>query len=75
MSQVQAEYESAVAAIPDLKQLIALQEGALSVLLGRNPGPITRGKNLHSLGTPVVPASLPAELLRGGPTSCRPSSN
>ena len=67
MSQVQAEYESAVAAIPDLKQAIAVQEGALSVLLGRNPGPIARGKSLRGLGTPIVPASLPAELLTRRP--------
>ena len=39
----------------------------MSVLLGRNPGPIERGRNLHSLGTPVVPASLPAELLTRRP--------
>lgn len=67
MSQVQAEYESAVAAIPDLKQAIAVQEHALSVLLGRNPGQIARGKTLASLGTPIVPASLPAELLTRRP--------
>jgi multidrug efflux system outer membrane protein len=67
MSQVQAEYESAVAAIPDLKQAIAVQEDALSVLLGRNPGPIRRGRNLQTLGLPAVPASLPAELLARRP--------
>jgi outer membrane protein, multidrug efflux system len=67
MSQVQAEYEAAVVAIPDIKQLIAVQEHALSVLLGRNPGPIARGKTLTSLGTPIVPASLPAELLTRRP--------
>ena len=67
MSQVQAEYESAVSAIPDLKQAIAAQENALSVLVGRNPGPIARGRSLSGLGTPVVPASLPAELLTRRP--------
>jgi multidrug efflux system outer membrane protein len=67
MSQVQAEYESAVAAVPGLKQAIAVQEDALSVLLGRNPGPIQRGRNLRDLGTPAVPASLPAELLTRRP--------
>jgi multidrug efflux system outer membrane protein len=67
MSQVQAEYESAVAAIPEIKQLIAVQEHALSVLLGRNPGPITRGRTLTAMGTPTVPSSLPAELLTRRP--------
>ena len=71
MSQVQAEYESAVAAIPDLKQAIAIQENALSVLLGRNPGPIQRGQNLHTLRTPAVPAALPAELLARRPDIVR----
>ena len=67
MSQVQAEYESAAAAVPDLERLIGVQESALSVLLGRNPGPIERGRNLRGLGTPAVPASLPAELLTRRP--------
>jgi len=67
MAQVQAEYETAVAAVPDLQRQIAIQEDALSVLLGRNPGPIERGRNLRSLGTPAVPASLPAELLTRRP--------
>jgi multidrug efflux system outer membrane protein len=67
MSQVQAEYETAVAAVPDLQRQIGVQEDALSVLLGRNPGPITRGRNLRGLGTPSVPASLPAELLTRRP--------
>lgn len=63
MSQVLAEYESAVTAVPELRRLIAQQEDALSVLLGRNPGPIKRGRSLDALGTPIVPASLPAEIL------------
>jgi multidrug efflux system outer membrane protein len=64
---VQAEYESAAAAVPDLERLIGVQESALSVLLGRNPGPIERGRKLRSLGTPAVPPSLPAELLTRRP--------
>ena len=67
MAQVQAEYESAVVTIPELKRLIAVQENALSVLLGRNPGPIERGRDLGGLGNPIVPASLPAELLTRRP--------
>ena len=67
MSQVQAEYESAVAAIPDLKQAIAVQEDALSVLLGRNPGPITRGQEPARPRHARIPASLPAELLTRRP--------
>lgn len=63
MTQAQAEYEATAAAIPDLKQAIATQENALSVLLGRNPGPIARDRTLDTLSLPPVPASLPSELL------------
>jgi len=63
MTQAQAEYEATAAAIPDLKQAIATQENALSVLLGRNPGPIARDRTLDTLSLPPVPASLPSDLL------------
>jgi len=62
MSQVRAEYESVASQVPPIKQAIAVQEHALSVLLGRNPGPIERA-SLESLSTPVVPAGLPSDLL------------
>ena len=67
MAQVEADYESAVAAVPELRRIIAQQEDALSVLLGRNPGPIERGSNLDTLVAPAVPASLPSELLTRRP--------
>lgn len=63
MSQVRGEYESALAQIPPIRQAIAVQENALSVLLGRNPGPITRASTLASLNSPAVPAGLPSDLL------------
>ncbi|HEU5482652.1 MAG TPA: efflux transporter outer membrane subunit [Sphingomicrobium sp.] len=63
MSQVRAEYESVASQIPPLKQAIAVQEHALSVLVGRNPGPIERSRQLESLGSPVVPAGVPSDLL------------
>jgi multidrug efflux system outer membrane protein len=67
MQNVLAEYEIAVAAIPQARKLIALQEDALSVLLGRNPGPIQRSASLEALGKPLVPAGLPAALLERRP--------
>ena len=67
LSQARSQYEVAAAAIPALKQRIARQENALSVLVGRNPGPVTRGIPLVDLGTPVVPAGLPSELLTQRP--------
>ena len=63
MTQAQAEYEATAAAIPDPKQAIATQENALSVLLGRNPGPIARDRTLDTLSLPPVPAALPSDLL------------
>ena len=39
----------AVAAIPNYEAQIAQQETALSLLLGRNPGPIARGKTIDEL--------------------------
>ena len=67
MMQVTAEYEAAAAAIPDLKEAIAQQEHALSVLVGRNPGPIARGRRLQQLIPPPVPAGLPSELITRRP--------
>jgi multidrug efflux system outer membrane protein len=63
MSQVLAEYESVASQIPPLRQAIAVQEHALSVLLGRLPGPIQRSRSLESLATPGVPPNLPSDLL------------
>lgn len=67
LSQARSQYEVAAAAIPALEQRIARQENALSVLVGRYPGPVLRGKPLMDLGTPVVPAGLPSELLTQRP--------
>ena len=67
MSQVRAEYESALQQIPGIKQAIATQEHALSVLVGRNPGPIARSGEPDPRYTPTVPAGLPSELLMRRP--------
>ena len=67
LSQAKSEYERALAAIPSLEKSIARQEDALSVLLGRNPGAITRGKTIEELELPAVPAGLPSDLLARRP--------
>ncbi len=67
LRQVESEYRAALATIPFLEKLIAQQEDALSVLLGRNPGPIPRGKSLDQLVLPAVPAGLPSQLLERRP--------
>lgn len=63
LSQAESECRSAEATLPLLRKLIGQQENALSILLGRNPGPIVRGKPLDHLVLPAVPAGLPSQLL------------
>ena len=67
LSQAESEYEDALARIPDFERAIGQTENALSVLLGRNPGPIARGLTLDELILPVVPAGVPSELLERRP--------
>jgi multidrug efflux system outer membrane protein len=67
LAQVKVEYEQAAAAIPPIEQQIALTENALSVLLGHNPGNISRGKSIDALVLPAVPAGAPSSLLANRP--------
>lgn len=67
LSQVRSQYEQALATIPALENQIAQQENGLSALVGRNPGPIPRGRIIEQLGVPVVPAGLPSDLLQRRP--------
>jgi len=67
VKQASAQYEQAMANIPLLQKGIAQQENALSVLLGRNPGPMPRGKTIDELTPPAVPAGLPSDLLLNRP--------
>jgi multidrug efflux system outer membrane protein len=63
LAQNQSQYEDALASIPQLEDQIAQAENALSVLIGYNPGPVPRGKDIDALQAPQVPAGLPSELL------------
>jgi multidrug efflux system outer membrane protein len=67
LSQAESEYEDAVARIPDIERAVGQTENALSVLLGRNPGPIPRGLTIDELALPAVPAGVPSELLERRP--------
>ena len=51
--------------LPPIRQAIATQENALSVLLGRNPGPIARAtpEELDQFHQVAVRPGLPSELL------------
>ncbi len=67
LSQAKSDLEQVLATIPPLEKSIAQQENALCVLLGRNPGPIPRGKSINDLGMPDIPAGLPSDLLAQRP--------
>jgi multidrug efflux system outer membrane protein len=59
---------TAAEAIPDLERRIEQQENLISILLGRNPAPVTRGKPLiENPILPVVPAGLASSLLERRP--------
>ncbi len=63
LNQVTSQFYEAQATIPDLKKRIVQQENLLSILLGRNPGPVASGRSINELALPAVPAGLPSDLL------------
>ncbi len=67
VSQIQSQYQQALAAIPAIGQQVAAQENLISILLGRNPGPVARGKTIDQLVAPRIPADLPSALLERRP--------
>jgi multidrug efflux system outer membrane protein len=75
MAQIESQYQQALAAIPALELSIAQQENLISTLLGRNPGPIPRGKTIDELAAPAIPAGLPAELLERRPDILQAEQN
>jgi multidrug efflux system outer membrane protein len=73
--QINSQYQQALAAIPAFEQAIAAQENLISVLLGRNPGPIPRGKPIDELVAPLIPGDLPADLLLRRPDILQAEQN
>jgi multidrug efflux system outer membrane protein len=71
VAQAQSRYETAAAEIPNVRRQIAITENALSILLGRNPGPIPRGKTIYELAVLTVPAGLPSQVLEQRPDILR----
>src|SRR5262249_38979634 len=68
VDQFEAERENAAARIAELKRQVVQKENEISVLLGRNPSQISRGRSLtEQVMPPVVPAGLPSELLQRRP--------
>ena len=75
VSQIDSQYQQALAAIPAIGQQITAQENLLSILLGRNPGPIPRGKTIDQLIAPLIPADLPSTLLLRRPDILQAEQN
>ena len=75
LAQARTQYATALAAIPQIRLQIAQLEQAISILLGRNPGPITRGKTIDQLMLFPVPSGLPSELLDRRPDLVQAEEN
>lgn len=54
------------AQIPDIERQISTVENALSVLVGRNPGPIARG-SITDFKLPPIPQGVPSDVLTRRP--------
>jgi multidrug efflux system outer membrane protein len=68
LHQAEAELASTAAQIPNLERQIVQTENLLSIVLGRNPGAIDRGRPLTGqTSPPTVPAGLPSALIERRP--------
>jgi outer membrane protein, multidrug efflux system len=66
--QFEAERANAAARAAELERQMIQKENQISVLLGRNPQPIARGRSLtEQVLPPAVPPGLPSELLQRRP--------
>ncbi|MDE2365325.1 MAG: efflux transporter outer membrane subunit [Betaproteobacteria bacterium] len=68
LDQFEAERANAATRVAELQRQMVQKENELSVLVGRNPVTITRGRLLtEQMLPPEVPAGLPSELLERRP--------
>ena len=75
LAQVRSEYEQAAAAIPEIERQIGQVENALSVLLGHNPGSISRGLPVEKLTLASIPADIPSDILARRPDIVQAEQN
>jgi multidrug efflux system outer membrane protein len=67
-SRAQGALGGAEANIPQLESAIVAKENQISILLGKSPGPIVRGRPMYEQPVvPAVPAGLPSALLERRP--------
>lgn len=68
VNQAQIEVAEAEVAIAFFERSIVQAENSLRILLGRNPGPIPRGRTIRDpIVAPEVPPGLPSELIQRRP--------
>ena len=68
LNQAMANRSLTAASIPEIERQIAILEHAISVLAGRPPGAIERGRTLDAQhAPPTVPVGVPATLLERRP--------
>lgn len=67
LRQAGSELETTLFSVQQLEQAVAQKENELSLLLGRNPGPIARGQPIDALLVPVIPSGLPSDVLARRP--------
>ncbi|MFO0457815.1 MAG: efflux transporter outer membrane subunit [Burkholderiales bacterium] len=68
VTQAQSSLAQAEQAIAALERRRSLGEHALSLLIGRNPGPLPRTRTLEEVAFPSeLPAGIPSDLLRRRP--------
>lgn len=66
--QAEELMHTSAAAIPDFERQIEQQENSISILLGRNPGPVLRGASEMTWPEPEqIPAGIPSQLLERRP--------
>ena len=75
VDQVDSQYRQAMAAVPLIEAQIAAQENLISILLGRAPGQLARGKNLDDMNIVGVPEALPSSLLTRRPDILQAEQN
>ena len=67
-SYAEAALGQVAAQVPEIERRIESTENQLSLLLGRNPGPVPRGQSIATQPLPPeIPAGLPSELLQRRP--------
>lgn len=72
VSRARAALAQTQAQVPELERRIVVQENLISALLGRNPGPVARGRAFDQQSVPPeTPPGLPSELLERRPDILR----